>query len=39
MLAVLAADGKTPFASFATIPYPGGYNAGCHIVVDWQRVQ
>jgi tetratricopeptide (TPR) repeat protein len=39
MLAVLAADGKTPFASLATIPYPGGYNAGCHTVVDWQRVQ
>ncbi len=38
-VAILGADGKTPSSLAADVQYPGGNNAGCHIVVDWQRVQ
>jgi hypothetical protein len=38
-LAILSADGKTPTSAIAEVPYPGGNNAGCHLVIDWQRVQ
>lgn len=36
---VLSADGKTPAGVAADVPYPGGNKSGCHIVVDWQKVQ
>lgn len=36
---MLGGDGKTPASLAADVPYPGGANAGCHIVVDWQRGQ
>ena len=36
---ILGADGKTPATLSADVQYPGGGNAGCHIVVDWQKVQ
>jgi tetratricopeptide (TPR) repeat protein len=36
---MLGGDGKTPANLAADVPYPGGANAGCHIVVDWQRGQ
>lgn len=36
---VLSSDGKTPAGLAADVPYPGGNNAGCHVVVDWQKVQ
>ncbi len=35
---VLGADGKTPAGVAADVSYPGGSRAGCHIVVDWQRM-
>lgn len=38
-IAVLSADGKTPNPMQATAQYPGGNAIGCHIVIDWQRVQ
>jgi tetratricopeptide (TPR) repeat protein len=38
-LAVLSTDGKTPNPMSATVQYPGGNATGCHIVVDWQKVQ
>jgi len=37
-IAILGADGKTP-STFTDVEYPGGNNAGCHILVDWQRIQ
>lgn len=36
---VLSADGKTPAGVAADVQYPGGNKPGCHIVVDWQKVQ
>jgi tetratricopeptide (TPR) repeat protein len=36
---VLSADGKTPATLAADVQYPGGNNAGCHIVIDWQKLQ
>lgn len=36
---VLAEDGKTPASLAADVDYPGGNSAGCHIEVDWQKVQ
>lgn len=38
-LVALSADGKTPAGLAADVDYPGGNNAGCHVVVDWQKVQ
>ena len=38
-LVVLGADGKTPAGLAADVQYPGGNNAGCHVVIDWQKVQ
>ncbi|MBI5033756.1 MAG: tetratricopeptide repeat protein [Chloroflexi bacterium] len=38
-LVILGPDGKTPSTLAADVQYPGGINAGCHIMVDWQRVQ
>jgi tetratricopeptide (TPR) repeat protein len=35
----LGADGKTPAGLAADVEYPGGNAAGCHIVMDWQKVQ
>lgn len=36
---LLGADGKTPISLSADVHYPGGLVAGCHIVIEWQRVQ
>ena len=36
---ILGPDGRTPSTLAADVQYPGGINAGCHIMVDWQRVQ
>jgi tetratricopeptide (TPR) repeat protein len=36
---ILAVDGKTPSSLRADVQYPGGNTPGCHIMVDWQRVQ
>ncbi len=36
---VLSGDGKSPAGLAANVNYPGGMTAGCHIVVDWQKVQ
>jgi len=36
---ILGADGKTPVSLSADVFYPGGLVAGCHIVIEWQRVQ
>lgn len=36
---VLSADWKTPAGLAADVQYPGGTSTGCHIVVDWQRMQ
>jgi hypothetical protein len=36
---VLDADGKAPVGVSADVQYVGGNNAGCHVVIDWQRVQ
>lgn len=36
---ILAGDGKSPAGLAANVPYPGGMSSGCHIVVDWQKVQ
>ena len=36
---ILGADGKTPVSLAADVQYPGGNNAGCHVVIDWQKVQ
>ena len=35
----LSADGKTPAGLVADVEYPGGNAVGCHIVMDWQKVQ
>jgi hypothetical protein len=35
---VLSGDGKSPAGLAANVNYPGGMTAGCHIVVDWQKV-
>ena len=35
----LGADGKTPAGLAATVDYPGGNAVGCHVVMDWQKVQ
>ncbi len=35
---VLGPDGKTAAGVAADVSYPGGNRAGCHIVVDWQRM-
>lgn len=36
---VLGADGKTPAGIAANIQYPGGTSPGCHVIVDWHKVQ
>lgn len=36
---IIGADGRTPASLSADVQYPGGGNAGCHIVIDWQKVQ
>ncbi len=36
---VLSADGKTPAGLAADVAYPGGNNSGCHVMIDWQKVQ
>lgn len=36
---VLSADGKTPAGVAADVDYAGGNNAGCHMLIDWQKVQ
>jgi tetratricopeptide (TPR) repeat protein len=36
---ILGADGKTPSSLAADVEYPGGNKPGCHVVVDWQKVQ
>jgi tetratricopeptide (TPR) repeat protein len=36
---ILGADGKTPISLSADVHYPGGSVAGCHIVIEWQKVQ
>jgi len=38
-LIVLNGDGKTPVSQVVDVQYPGGTNVGCHLVVDWQKVQ
>jgi len=38
-VAVFAADGKTPIPLIALVSYPGGNAPGCHVLLDWQRVQ
>ncbi len=36
---VIGGDGRTPAGSIADVDYPGGSKPGCHIIVDWQRMQ
>ena len=36
---LLGADGKTPITLSADVKYPGANVTGCHIVIEWQRVQ
>ncbi len=36
---ILGADGKTPATLAADVPYPGGNTAGCHLIVEWQKIQ
>jgi tetratricopeptide (TPR) repeat protein len=36
---ILGPDSRTPSTLAADVQYAGGINVGCHIVVDWQRVQ
>lgn len=36
---IVGADNKTPLSLAANVLYPGGNQAGCHIVIDWQKVQ
>jgi hypothetical protein len=36
---LLGADGKTPITLSAAVKYPGANVTGCHIVIEWQRVQ
>lgn len=36
---IIGADGRTPASLSADVQYPGGNNAGCHIIIDWQKVQ
>ncbi len=38
-VAVLEADGKTPASPVVDVNYPGGNAAGCHVLIDWQKVQ
>ncbi|MDE3088180.1 MAG: hypothetical protein KGJ80_02185 [Chloroflexota bacterium] len=38
-IVVLGADGKTPAGLVVDWQYPGGNNAGCHLVIDWTKVQ
>lgn len=38
-IVVLSADSRTPAGVVADVPYPGGNNPGCHVAVDWQKVQ
>ncbi len=38
-VSILAADGKTPASAVVDVNYPGGSNVGCHVVVEWQKVQ
>lgn len=35
---ILGADSKTPVSLSADVHYPGGLVAGCHIVIEWQKV-
>jgi hypothetical protein len=36
---LLGADGKTPITLSADVKYPGANVTGCHIVIEWQKVQ
>ncbi|MEW5717054.1 MAG: hypothetical protein AB1817_00345 [Chloroflexota bacterium] len=36
---LLDADGKTPITLTASVKYVGSNIPGCHIVIEWQRVQ
>ena len=36
---ILGTDGKTPAGLAADVEYPGGNAPGCHVVIDWQKVQ
>lgn len=36
---ILMPDGKTQSGVAADVQYPGSSKSGCHIVVDWQKVQ
>ncbi len=36
---VAAADGKTPASAIVDVNYPGGSNANCHLILDWQKAQ
>ena len=36
---LLGADGRTPITLSADVPYPGASVTGCHIVIEWQKVQ
>lgn len=38
-LIILNVDGKTPVSQVVDVQYPGGANTGCHLIVDWQKVQ
>ena len=36
---LLGADSKTPITLSADVKYPGANVVGCHIVIEWQKVQ
>ncbi len=36
---VVSADGKTPAGTPADVEYLGGNTPGCHVMIDWQKVQ
>ncbi len=36
---LLGADNKTPISEDTLVYYPGANVKGCHIVIDWQKVQ
>jgi len=38
-MVALSADGKTPAGLAADVDYPGGNAVGCHVLMDWQKVQ
>jgi hypothetical protein len=38
-VSILAGDGKASASAVVDVNYPGGSNTGCHIVVEWQKVQ